>query len=446
MAAYIIADKRERDVMPHLHAAMAGRVVEHQINTGDFLLCRATSGVAGLQIETVAIFERKTIADFVSSFNDGRYENRKKMMERRAGTGCQLYFIVEGPAFCSPSWKIGRNTTYKSIMSAMISLPLACGIGIIQTKNPQHTAETLRDWADSLDKIAEPYWYPIDEARSSGQAGSEAPGGDAHGEAAAAGTLVPEAVTGRYEKDPDTEAMEMWNKLPGISITTAKQLVGICSVWEFMASGVTGKPIINPNAFRTANGKLLVKRGRESLQNLLRGGRDAAQKLLSGMPGVSHNMAGHILDAAHKSPESTTGDLRAIMVWGIERFAAVDLPQKGRTVKLGRTRAEKIYALLKWRGEGKEPEPLTPATYAAQNFVPAQAAAAIQATPAQASLPQASSSQALLPQASSAQAASARAAASAQAAPAQAVAPTYSCSEEEMRRAAQELDSLLDEL
>lgn len=382
--AFLVADKREREVIPHLRpllkdgafkaaacrnaAAGAAGLLEETIHTGDYLLCRKTVGEAGVKI--VACFERKSISDFVSSVGDGRYENRRKMLELREKTGCQLYYIIEGKAFPKPEWNIGHGMKYKTILTTMTTLPLMSGIHVLQTKDTQHTAERLRDFVRELNQECEPYWYPLGigacpaDARADGvAAGDVAADGAAAAVATKAGSLVPEMVTGVYEKDPDTLCMEMWSKLSGISTTTAKIIVGMCSMAEFVRQeGPAVKDI------KTSTGRALKKQARDSLALLLRGDAATAAKVLSGIIGVSRALATQLLDATPADPAfaGAGGKLRTICALSARELAQYQTVQKSRTVRLGEKRAAKILRTLRWRSGDEE---------RAQDAAPAAAAA-----------------------------------------------------------------------
>ena len=369
---YLVADLREREVIPHLEpllgAGGAGRepaLVKHQIHTGDYLLCRSSpdGGPDGGRTSTVvACFERKSLKDFVQSFKDGRYENRKKMLELRAQTGCQLYYIVEGAAFPNPNWVVCSGTKYQAILTAMTTLPLASGIHIIQTKDTQHTALRLRDFVRALERIPDPYLYPVEE------------GGLAGGELATSeGTLVPTAVTGVYEKDPDTLCMDLWARLTGISITTAKILVCTCSVREFL----TGHAV-DIAKFKLPTGRLLVKKGRDSLKDLRDGRVDAGIKLLAGVNGLTVPMARQILGAIPVQ----THQVHYLCMYSVEELAKFPLVQKSRTVKLGKPRAARILKMLHWKTGCEAAPPAQPAAVAPQPAAVAPQPAAVAPQPA----------------------------------------------------------------
>jgi len=295
----------------------------YQINTGDYLLCRQS--VEGF-VQVVACFERKSLKDFVQSFKDGRYENRKKMLELRNRTGCQLYYIVEGTAFPNPDWVVCSGTKYQAILTAMTTLPLASGIHIIQTKDTQHTAERLRDFLKELDRLPDPYLYPVTQ-------------GEGQEMATAAGSLVPKDVTGVYVKDPDSLCMELWSQLTGISIGTAKVLVVSCSVQDF----IYGQSDINK--FKLPTGRVLTKKGRDSLKDLRAGKPDVAVKLLSGVNGLTTSIAKQILSTI----PVPSHHLHWLCRYSVDELSKFPLTQKSRTVKLGHPRAERILKMLRWK-------------------------------------------------------------------------------------------------
>ena len=334
---YLVTDKREGSVIPHLEPLLGGRLIDSQIHTGDYLLCRQTPGIPGTRI--LACFERKSIKDFVASLKDGRYDNREKMFKLRDAHGCQLYWIVEGPAFPSPTWKCGRGVEYATILKAMTTLPLASGVHILQTKDEQHTAERLRDFVAAAAGILEPYMYPvISDNPPTARTGSAEP------VEAGQALLVPEVVTGVYQKDPDSLCMELWNRLPGISITTAKLFVCEFSVEEFLNGNAP-----DVSSLKTASGRALVKKGRTSMTNLLKGHDDLGIKVLSGISGISVSLATQIFDAV-PGRGFRNNKLRQLCSWSPEAIAMIQIKQKSRTIRLGEKRARQILKMLRWGG------------------------------------------------------------------------------------------------
>jgi len=340
---YVLSDKRERYVHDFLDAAAAGAGIKHapaHLTTGDYLICRR---VGSEDPEILAVFERKTLKDFAASFKDNRYENRNKMLALRDRVGCQLYFVVEGPAYPAPGWKVAR-IPYSSILSAMTNLMVRDGIHVVQTKDPQHTAQRLVDFARAFAKTAVPYTYPTarkEEGAAPGE-GEDAPeeegaAGPRDGGGPAPHLLCPAAASEKIEKDDLRLVVEIWSRLPGVSVVVAGVLARSFTVAELVLGEVTAAELA---ALRTPTNRALPKKAAESLRAARSGAgwaRATEVKLLSGVPGISPAMAADVLEGA------TLG--------GLLRREGPPLrdrkiSQKGRQVRLGEQRAERVYRLL----------------------------------------------------------------------------------------------------
>jgi ERCC4-type nuclease len=335
---YLVSDTRERHVHGFIETLFGAAGVGHviaQINTGDYLVCRR---FAGGQPEILAVLERKTLKDFAASFKDGRYLNRNKMMDLRDETGCQLYFFVEGAAFPRPARKIAR-IPYSSILAAMTNLMIRDGIHVVQTENELGTAQRLLDFVRGFNKIDVPFKHPVVACLAAKQMLGASGGGQASEMPAADRRGVPEIVMGLIAKDDGLLAAEMWARLAGISLSTARVLAAALTVADLVGGRVTDADLA---ALRTAGGRQLAKKGRATLRALKRGDRKTEIKVLSGVPGISPAMAAQVLPASGPS----LSDLLAREPAGI---AAAPIRQKGRVVRLGAARAERVHRLMNWR-------------------------------------------------------------------------------------------------
>lgn len=352
---YLVSDTRERHVHGFIETlfdqAGAGYTVA-QINTGDYLICRRQAGGAP---KILACIERKALKDFAASFKDGRYGNRLKMLDLRDKTGCQLYFFVEGPAFPKPTWKISR-IPYGCIRSAMTKMMIRDGIHVVQTENEMGTAQRLLDFVRGFEKTDGPYTYPLSEAaREEDGADCGATGGDARGGEASArnATGVPEIVMGTVEKSDDLLVVEVWAKLPGISFPTAQAVADAFSVAGLVSGQVSLDEL---DALRTRSGRQLVKTGKASLRALRRGVQKAEITILSGIPGISPAMAAQILTTGGAGGAPVT--LGAFLAYGPGAMASTSIRQKGRAVRLGDARAERIRRLMHYcTSEAAAPQP-----------------------------------------------------------------------------------------
>lgn len=311
---YLIIDNRERAVIPFIDGAISNYpYVQSNINTGDYLICRAENDTAKI----LACFERKTYIDFAASFSDGRYENVNKMCQLRKATGCQLYFIIEGPAFPKLTRKFSR-IPYVNILSAITKLMTRNNIFVIQTENEQHTAQRLNDFI----KAYEDTYLERDPAEFTG-------GDDTDNK-----LVIPDMITNVIEQPLNIQATLMWSKLNGISIITGKCLTISFSVAELIQNN------INVTEMKTGLGRPINQTAIDSLVSLQNNNIVAATKLLTGIRGVTATVAAQIL---------TSNTLANICKMDIAELSQLPINQKTRTVKLGPAKSEKIIQMLTYK-------------------------------------------------------------------------------------------------
>jgi len=334
---YLIVDARERAVVPFIETELLDHAyVEKQVNTGDYLICRKARGAAEPTI--LACVERKTHEDFAASFKDGRYENIKKMRALRDRTGCQLYFLIEGPAFPGPNRRFAR-IPFSSILAAITKLMVRDGVFIVQTENERHSAKRLADLLHVFDTET-PYAGPAPAPAGAGGAEPDGEAGLDDGPLA-----VPDVLTARLEQTDDEAAVNMWARLRGISVVLGKILTREFTLAELAAQAV---PLERLRSLKTVTGRPINKDALASLMAVRAGSAEHAVKLISGLRGVTPAVAKLILDSA--------GSLRRLCDQPVAFLALVAIPQKNRTVKLGKTRAERIRRILHYK-EGAPPPP-----------------------------------------------------------------------------------------
>jgi len=358
---YLVADARERAVVPFLESTLAGRLVAgRQVNTGDYLICRPAATV-----QICAAIERKTLADFAASFKDGRHANVEKMRRLRASTGCQLYFIIEGPAFPSPARRFAR-IPYASILSAITNLMVRDSIMIIQTENEAHTAKRLADLVNSFDKhgvcilpaqpaphadVPVPYAdapadapadMPADmpaDAPTPPALLADAPVPPADMPADASVMQIPEIVTGAIYQSDDESVVKLWASLRGVSAVLGK----IISCKFSVADLVTGRVSLAAlAALRTATGRQINPMARASLAAVARGAEAVAIRLVSAVRGFSPEAAARILKEAG-------GIVNLCAEGGAEKAAATLLPRGTATARLGEARAGRLLRMLTYK-------------------------------------------------------------------------------------------------
>jgi ERCC4-type nuclease len=344
---YLIVDSRERAVAPFIETECQEHAyVSKQINTGDYLICRRPQNGEGPPV-ILACIERKTHEDFAASFKDGRYGNIKKMLALRKQTKCQLYYLIEGPAFPNPNRRFAR-IPYSSILAAITKLMVRDGAYIIQTEDEAHSAKRLVDLMRVFDTEI-PYVLP--ESRSDAD---DAEGEDADANLALAGldeTLaVPSIITARIEQTDDDAIVNVWARLRGISVVLGKIASKEFTIAELATQKV---PLEQLKNMKTFQGRPINKDALSSLMAIRNSNREQSVKLLSGIKGVSPVKAKLVIDAAGGLPQlcnMLTADL-----------ALVVIPQANRSIKLGKVCAERIKRLLHYK-EGT-PAPVEHAGY-----------------------------------------------------------------------------------
>lgn len=136
----LVVDTRERAVI-ECGFGDEFEVKIEQITVGDYAVVDNN--------RIIAIFERKTIADFVASIKDGRMDNRNKMLQLRKETGCAIFFIVEGRNI-DPSIPLSGNITYANIESSIFHMMMRDGIHAVWTKNAFETSQILVRFMKSM--------------------------------------------------------------------------------------------------------------------------------------------------------------------------------------------------------------------------------------------------------------------------------------------------------
>lgn len=349
---YLIADSRERAVIPFLEDAFKHHaLLVKQVTTADYLICRR--GPAGSSAAVLAAIERKTLDDFAASFKDARYENVNKMRALREKTGCQLFFFVEGPAFPSPSRRFAR-IPYANILAAITKLMVRDGVFVVQTEDEAHTAKRLAELTHAFDSVgavaavAPAYFGGAGGAANAGVADVAADAGgvaDVATEVAADVAAVddyqfdvPAVLTDRTEPTECETAISMWMQLRGISVVLGKILTREFSVAELAAQLV---PIDRISNLKTATGRKINKDALASLLAVRSGNLEQFAKVLAGIRNVTPDVARLILNSV--------GGVAALCAATVDRVAAIEIPQKNRTVRLGAARAKKVCHMLHWR-------------------------------------------------------------------------------------------------
>lgn len=342
MNAFIIADARERAVIPSLKELVLDNLVVGQINTGDYLISRKDETI-------LACIERKTLTDFAASLKDGRYENRKKMIDLRDKTNCQLFFIVEGPAFPALTRKFAR-IPFASINTAMLKLMVRDKIFIIQTSDEAHTARRLTELLTVfavqpqqqqvaaanpnlqtvlLDTEVQQQQQPVAAAILDTEVQPEATLEAVLLAQPQTSMVIPQSMLG-IVKVPDDQALKkMWAMLHGVSDFLGAKLSKSFSFAELT-------PETDFSIFKTHANRNLHKATLKILADLASGNREAVIAILTGIPGITKSIATDLFDSA--------GSLQDLCF--SPTLAEVQIKQKNRSISFGNTRAIRIQKML----------------------------------------------------------------------------------------------------
>lgn len=322
---FLVSDNRERAIHGCIDVIFKDTEFIHkkcQLNTGDYLIYQKHGQE---KPNLVACIERKTLKDFAASIKDGRCNNVKKMIDLRNKTGCQLYILIEGNQFPNPDRKIG-GILCKSILSAIDSLMIRDGFNSIYTKDEMGTAHKLLNFLKTFKRIGDPFMHPYDETDNIQDT-------TIIGSSETTVIEIPKELTTVIGKSDDELVIDMWAKLTGISISTAKNIAVIYSISEYI-----NNPEIDNSKLKTSSGRNLVKSGINSLSNLRNHKcKKTACKILSVVPGISLKTATTLLS-------KTT--LLKLILDHVDELKEIDIEQKNRTIKLGIQKVKRIKKLL----------------------------------------------------------------------------------------------------
>ena len=135
----IVLDERERDLYAALlpMANPSVRISKRVMPIGDAAVYRLPKTVAQTACELLQIYERKSVADLLSSIQDGRYKEQCFRMRNSVALPLHnMAYIVEGAVPSHPATK-------KVVYSAMTSLQFFKGMTVLRTGSVQETADLL---------------------------------------------------------------------------------------------------------------------------------------------------------------------------------------------------------------------------------------------------------------------------------------------------------------
>lgn len=277
----LIIDTREAAVYKRHQNEFAGTKHDvKQITTGDYAVLDPSGKI-------LAIIERKSLEDLGASLKDGRYQNKAKLVDLRATTGCKIIFVIEGKAFPGPHERFA-NIEYGHIESAIFHMMVREDITVMWTRDTLHTAQTLCSFLRSMNTLCAAR-VPVDTITNMSTAKIEgAPdgvGGDRADRAAATDDAIKLLTKKIVVSDKDV-VREMWACFNGITVTTADEYMEHFSLREIF-DGVCPGTIAS---LKLSTGKSPSKR---VVKNLVTWGHET--RFLAKVPGISARTAGELL-------------------------------------------------------------------------------------------------------------------------------------------------------
>jgi ERCC4-type nuclease len=352
LACTLIIDTRERYVIRHEYELRDVPVIVRQITVGDYAVLDSAGKIA-------VIIERKSFEDFAASLKDGRSDNKAKLIELRATTGCAIVYLIEGSEFPDPNDTFGR-IPYKAIESSIFHLMVRDGITVMRARNSLDTAKTLVRFVQSMNSLdrkgellsrseprSEPPSAPIVSGTNDAADAGDTVNGDKDDNVAdltaPALSVEPDnalsLLTQPRRKTTHETVRELWAAFPGVSVESADEFMKVWSLSDIVRKRVQRADIA---AMKTAIGRSISSKavaGLTSVPKLIQA------RLLSRVPGISAATAAAILKIA---------SLDNILSWEVGGIAMMCV-KNGR--RLGEVLAARILELFRYK---YVPTPIVP--------------------------------------------------------------------------------------
>lgn len=267
----LIIDDRERSVIIYLEKLDSIIKVE-RITVGDYAFV--------YKGKVIVIVERKSLEDLASSIKDGRMENNNKLLEAQKNHGCQILYIIEGPAYPNLERKIGR-IPYKCLQGKLDSLLFRNNIKIIWTRDAEHTAKRLCGLRQTFTKMVKDGVFgefnDVEESKDNTKIDLNS------------------VIKVKHEVNLNQVHLKMLNKIKGVSYKSAMAALSHYTVVQLL-TGQTDEKICY-NLIYIDSGFKMGPRGTKlhnmcsKLENLNR----VQEKILACIAGITENTANKIL-------------------------------------------------------------------------------------------------------------------------------------------------------
>lgn len=137
----LYADSREPRGLLELLNSRLSNIETGNLDIGDFIIKNNND-------EIKMIFERKTIADLISSIKDGRYKEQSYRLAQLPLSNHNIFYVIEGNLL---DFTLKNNETLrKTLYSAMFSLSYKKGFSLLHANGWLDTAEYIIRFMDKL--------------------------------------------------------------------------------------------------------------------------------------------------------------------------------------------------------------------------------------------------------------------------------------------------------
>lgn len=276
-ACTLVCDTRERHVTRHNELTEV-KLARAQMTTGDYSINSPTGQI-------LVIIERKSLDDYGASIKDGRHDNKNKLVDLRAVTGCRIMYIIEGPAFPNQHDTFSR-IAYANIESSIFHLMIKDNITVLRTQDTLDTARTLVRFVRSMDSL----YKRVGDTMLNDAIPLH---NDTVNNTNANDTTPPDALdllTARKTASDDEIARRMWSCFPGITVETSSEYMRKWSIADIVRKRVTHVEI---SALKTSNGRTINSK---TANGLISVDKRMEIKLLSVVPGISLAIATTLLE------------------------------------------------------------------------------------------------------------------------------------------------------
>lgn len=224
----LVCDARERHILRHNIELNGITYIVKQITIGDYAIIDPNGKI-------LVVIERKSLEDAAASMKDGRWANRDKMIKLREQTGCAIIFIIEGLRRDNYEYReqlCGKFMPYKHLESSIFHMMVRDQISTIWTKDTIDTARTLVSFVRSMDTV----YTDIERDQTEDMFEQFFTEGGFQNKQPEAVIPNAEGLLTQVHKTDDKDIVrEMWSCFRGISVVTADEFMKKYSISEIIA-------------------------------------------------------------------------------------------------------------------------------------------------------------------------------------------------------------------